>query len=84
MTELYIRIPLVNKTRGISCQIPVHDVAPRAVSIAEAIETINCAINLAVSFFVITHLLSLRINHRGRIVVVVIVATTSLRTTAAL
>ena len=67
-----------------SCQIPVHDVAPRAVSIAEAIETINCAINLAVSFFVITHLLSLRINHRGRIVVVVIVATTSLRTSAAL
>ena len=62
----------------------MHDVAPSAVRIALAIDTMICAINLAVSFFVITHLLSLipvrgmigvRIDHRRRIVVVVIVAT---------
>ena len=41
----------------------MHDVAPRAVSIADAIDTMICAMNFAVSFFVITHLLSLRINH---------------------
>ena len=36
---------------------PTHDVAPSAVRIAVAIDAINCTINLAVSFFVITHLL---------------------------
>ena len=65
----------------------MHDVAPSAVRIALAIDTMICAINLAVSFFVITHLLSLipvtgvigvGIDHGRRIVVVVIVATTSL------
>jgi hypothetical protein len=33
--------------------MPMHDVAPSAVSIADAIEAINCTINFAVSFFVI-------------------------------
>ena len=36
----------------------MQDVAPRAVSTADAIDTINCVINLKVSLFVITHLLS--------------------------
>ena len=31
----------------------MHDVAPRAVIIADAIDAISCAINLMVSFFVI-------------------------------
>ena len=31
---------------------PTHDVAPSAVSIAVAIDAINCTINFAVSFFV--------------------------------
>ncbi len=41
----------------------MHDVAPSAVSIADAIDTMICAMNFAVSFLVITYLLSLRINH---------------------
>ena len=45
--------------RGSSLYRPIHDVAPRAVSTADAIDTINCVINLIVSLFVITHLLSL-------------------------
>ena len=45
--------------RGSSLYRPIHDVAPRAVSTADAIDTINCVINLIVSHFVITHLLSL-------------------------
>ena len=32
---------------------PIHDVAPSAVRIAEAIDAINCTINLVVSFLVI-------------------------------
>ena len=32
---------------------PIQDVAPSAVRIAEAIDTMICTINLAVSFFVI-------------------------------
>ena len=32
---------------------PMPDVAPRAVTIADAIDAINCTINFAVSFFVI-------------------------------
>ena len=39
-------------------QQPIHDVAPSAVSTADAIETINCVTNLIVSLFVITYLLS--------------------------
>lgn len=31
----------------------MHEVAPSAVTIADAIEAINCTINLKVSFFVI-------------------------------
>ena len=31
----------------------MHEVAPRAVTIADAIEAINCTINFTVSFFVI-------------------------------
>ena len=34
-------------------QYPIQDVAPSAVRIAEAIDTMICTINLAVSFFVI-------------------------------
>ena len=37
----------------------MHDVAPSAVRIALAIDTMICVINLIVSLFVITHLLSL-------------------------
>ena len=33
---------------------PIHDVAPSAVSIADAIDAINCTINLVVSFLLIT------------------------------
>ena len=33
---------------------PMQDVAPSAVRIADAIEAINCTINFAVSFLVIT------------------------------
>ena len=36
---------------------PMHEVAPRAVRIADAIEAISCTINLAVSFLVIVYLL---------------------------
>ena len=36
---------------------PTHDVAPSAVRIAVAIDAINCTINFAVSFLLITHLL---------------------------
>ena len=36
----------------------MQDVAPSAVRIALAIDTMICAKNLAVSFFVILHLLS--------------------------
>ena len=36
----------------------MQDVAPSAVRIALAIDTMICAINLAVSFFVINYLLS--------------------------
>ena len=32
---------------------PIHDVAPSAVSIADAIDTMICAINFAVSFLLI-------------------------------
>ena len=35
------------------CYIPMHDVAPSAVRMADAIEAISCTINFAVSFFVI-------------------------------
>jgi len=38
--------------------MPMHDVAPRAVRIADAIEAISCTINFAVSFLVMVHLLS--------------------------
>ena len=34
------------------CYIPIHDVAPRAVTIAVATDAIICTINLSVSFFV--------------------------------
>ena len=37
--------------RGI--QYPIHEVAPSAVRIAEAIDAISCTTNLMVSFFVI-------------------------------
>ena len=43
-------------------QKPIHDVAPSAVSTADAIETINCVTNLIVSLFVITYLLSLMLG----------------------
>ena len=43
-------------------QQPIHDVAPSAVSTADAIETINCVTNLIVSLFVITYLLSLMLG----------------------
>ena len=33
--------------------MPIHDVAPRAVRIADAIDAINCTTNLAVSFLLI-------------------------------
>ena len=33
--------------------MPMHEVAPSAVSIADAIEAINCTMNLMVSLFVI-------------------------------
>ena len=39
--------------RGSSLYSPIHDVAPSAVRIAEAIDTMICTINIAVSFFVI-------------------------------
>ena len=56
MTEVYIRIPLVNKTRGITFnQYPIQDVAPSAVRIADAMDTMICTINLVVSFFVIIY-----------------------------
>jgi len=56
MTEVYIRIPLVNKTGGITFnQYPIQDVAPSAVRIADAIETMICTTNLVVSFFVIIY-----------------------------
>ena len=32
---------------------PMHEVAPRAVRIADAIDAISCTINFAVSFLVI-------------------------------
>ena len=38
---------------GANFYTPIQDVAPSAVRIAEAIDTIICTINLAVSFFVI-------------------------------
>ena len=34
-------------------QLPIHDVAPSAVSIALAMDTINCVINFTVSFLLI-------------------------------
>ena len=34
------------------CYIPMHDVAPRAVTIAVAIDAIICTMNLMVSLFV--------------------------------
>ena len=34
---------------------PIHDVAPSAVRIAEAIDAINCTINLVVSFLLIVY-----------------------------
>ena len=33
--------------------MPMHEVAPRAVRMADAIEAISCTINFAVSFLVI-------------------------------
>ena len=33
--------------------MPMHEVAPRAVRMADAIEAISCIINFAVSFLVI-------------------------------
>ena len=36
----------------------MHEVAPRAVRIADAIEAISCTMNLAVSFFVMVFLFS--------------------------
>ena len=33
--------------------MPIHEVVPRAVRMAVAIEAISCTINFAVSFFVI-------------------------------
>ena len=33
---------------------PIHDVAPSAVRIADAIDAISCTINLVVSFLLIT------------------------------
>jgi hypothetical protein len=56
MTEVYIRIPLVNKTRGITFnQYPIQDVAPSAVRIADAMDAISCTINLVVSFLFIIY-----------------------------
>ena len=43
-------------------QYPIQEVAPSAVSTADAIETINCVTNLIVSLFVITYLLSLMLG----------------------
>ena len=40
--------------RGSSLYSPMQDVAPSAVSIADAIDAINCTINLVVSFLLIT------------------------------
>ncbi len=34
------------------CYMPMHDVAPRAVTIAVAIDAIICTMNLMVSFLV--------------------------------
>ncbi len=45
-------------SRGFSFYAPTHDVAPRAVRIAVAIDAINCTRNLAVSFLLIKYLLS--------------------------
>ena len=39
--------------RGASLYSPIHDVAPSAVRIADAIDAINCTINLVVSFLLI-------------------------------
>ena len=36
-----------------SAQYPMHEVAPSAVTIAVAIDAINCTINLTVSFLLI-------------------------------
>ena len=40
----------------------MHDVAPSAVTIAVAIDAINCTINLTVSFLLIIHLLSINLR----------------------
>jgi hypothetical protein len=40
--------------RGSSLYSPMQDVAPSAVRIADAIDAINCTINLVVSFLLIT------------------------------
>ena len=37
--------------RGSFAYAPTHDVAPRAVRIAVAIDAISCTMNFAVSFF---------------------------------
>ena len=49
--------------------MPIQDVAPRAVRIADAIEAISCTINFAVSFLVIAYLLSLVVAASGFIVI---------------
>ena len=48
---------------------PMHEVAPRAVRMADAIEAISCTINLAVSFLVIAYLLSLVVAASGLVVI---------------
>ena len=49
--------------------MPIHEVAPRAVRMADAIEAISCTINLAVSFLVIAYLLSLVVAASGLVVI---------------
>ena len=48
----------------------MHDVAPRAVSIADAIEAISCTINFAVSFFVM-----IGFNFKWLVVILVVTLT---------
>ena len=48
---------------------PTHDVAPSAVSIADAIDAISCTMNFAVSFLVIVYLLSSVLVHATVVVV---------------
>ena len=41
--------------RKLFSQYPIQDVAPSAVRIADAIDAINCTINLVVSFLLIVY-----------------------------